>query len=111
MSHFTDIRERAGRSAPKHFKDTLFRSPRLMLGVNCLEPGQIQRVHVHAGQDKFYVVMEGEGTFSVGEEVRPGREGTVVWAPAGVEHGVENRGAERLLLFMGISPAPDAGGG
>jgi mannose-6-phosphate isomerase-like protein (cupin superfamily) len=106
MDHFLDIRTRTGRSDPKHFKATLVRSPRLMLGVNCLEPGQVQRVHTHAGQDKFYFVMEGEGTFTIGEEMRVVGPGTVVWAPAEMEHGVENHGEDRLTLFMGMAPPP-----
>jgi quercetin dioxygenase-like cupin family protein len=106
MSHFIDIHDRTGRSEPKHFKDTLQRSERLMLGVNCLEPGQTQPVHAHDGQDKFYFVVEGEGSFTVGGEVRSAGRGMVVWAPAGVEHGVENSGAERLVIFMGMAPAP-----
>lgn len=106
MSHFIDILDRTGRSEPKHFKATLHRSPRLMLGVNCLEPGQAQPVHSHAGQDKFYFVVEGKGSFTVGDEVRTAGAGTVVWAPAEVDHGVENIGGERLVLFMGIAPAP-----
>lgn len=106
MDHFIDIRTRTGRSDPKHHKATLVRSPRLMLGVNCLEPGQAQRVHTHGGQDKFYFVVEGEGTFTIGEEVRAVGPGTVVWAPAEMEHGVENHGDGRLTLFMGMAPPP-----
>jgi len=106
MSHFIDIQDRVGRSEPKHFKDTLFSSARLMLGINCLEPGQTQPVHAHAEQDKFYFVVEGSGRFTVGEENRSAAPGTVIWAPAGVEHGVENTGADTLVIFMGIAPAP-----
>jgi len=106
MSHFQHVGDRTGRSHPKHFKDTLFRSPRLMVGVNCLEPGQVQRIHTHRDQDKFYYVVEGTGVFTVGDEVRDAGPGTVVWAPAGEEHGVENRGGDTLVLLMGMAPAP-----
>jgi len=30
----------------------------------------------------------------------------VVWAPAGVTHGVTNTGTERLVLLVGIAPSP-----
>jgi mannose-6-phosphate isomerase-like protein (cupin superfamily) len=46
------------------------------------------------------------GQFVVGEEHRPAGEGMVVWAPAGVSHGVVNRGDRRLVLLVGIAPAP-----
>jgi mannose-6-phosphate isomerase-like protein (cupin superfamily) len=77
-----------------------------MLGLNCLEPGQSQHVHTHADQDKFYFVAEGTGEFVVGDEKRRAGQGMVVWAPAGVTHGVTNTGTERLVLVVGIAPFP-----
>jgi len=53
--------ERVGSNPDKQFKATLFQSGRLMLGLNCLEPGQSQHAHTHADQDKFYFVAEGTG--------------------------------------------------
>jgi quercetin dioxygenase-like cupin family protein len=107
MKNHVDIRRHTGRSEPKHYKATLFEGDHLMLGVNCLEPGQAQRVHTHAGQDKFYFVVEGEGSFTIGtEEVRNAGPGTVVWAPAGSEHGVLNEADRTLVLLMGIGPPP-----
>lgn len=106
MSNFVHYGERAGASPDKHFKTTLFQSDRLMLGLNCLEPGQSQRAHTHAGQDKFYFVAEGAGEFVVGDETRQAGQGMVVWAPSGVTHGVTNTGAVRLVLVVGIAPFP-----
>ncbi|MCS6909537.1 MAG: cupin domain-containing protein [Anaerolineales bacterium] len=104
MSHFTDYCLHVGSKPEKFYKATLFQSRRLMLGLNCLEPGQAQPVHDHADQDKFYFVVEGQGEFVVGEESRTVGEGGVVWAPAGVPHGVTNRGDRRLVIWMGIAP-------
>lgn len=106
MSTFADYREHVGSSLAKFFKATLFQSERLLLGLNCLEPGQEQHVHTHAGQDKFYFVVEGRGTFTVGDEVREAGEGWTVWAPDEVPHGVINTGDQRLVLLVGIAPAP-----
>jgi quercetin dioxygenase-like cupin family protein len=88
----------------KFTKATLFQSERLLLGLNCFEPGQVQAVHDHADQDKFYLVLEGEGEFTVGEEVQTMGVGGVVLAPAGVPHGVNNTSSVRLVSFMGIAP-------
>ncbi len=64
-------------------KATLFQSTRLLLGLNCLEPGVEQRVHTHDGQDKFYHVLEGRGEFTVGDAVGEAGSGHTVWpAPA-----------------------------
>jgi quercetin dioxygenase-like cupin family protein len=106
VSYFADYAEHAGTDAERFFKSTLFRSERLLLGLNCLEPGQAQAVHDHADQDKFYFVVEGEGAFTVGAEARTVGQGVAVWAPAGVEHGVVNRGSRRLVLLVGIAPGP-----
>ena len=59
MSNITHYSDHVGANPSKVFKSTLFRSERLMLGLNCLHPGQEQHLHVHGGQDKFYFVVEG----------------------------------------------------
>lgn len=105
-TNFADYRNHVGTDPEKYHKDTLFRSERLLLGLNCLEPAQVQHVHSHDDQDKFYFVVEGEGEFIVGDVTKTAGTGEVVWAPAGIEHGVTNTGRERLVIFMGIAPAP-----
>ncbi len=100
------IDDHVGAKAEKFYKTTLFRSDALLLGLNCLEPGQIQKPHDHADQDKFYYVVEGNGRFQLADQQITAGAGEVVWAPAGVIHGVENTGTERLTLLVGIAPAP-----
>ena len=108
MQYFKDYREHFGTSASRFYKASLFDSPRLQVGLNCLEPGQMQAQHAHAAQDKCYLVLEGEGTFTIGRERQSAGQGTVVWAPAGVEHGVENTGKVSLILMVAMAPAPGA---
>ena len=103
MSNFTDYRAHVGSRAGKHYKATLFQSERLLLGLNCLEPGQEQHVHSHEDQDKFYFVLEGAGDFTVGEATQTAGPGMTIWAPADAPHGVVNRGKERLVILMGIA--------
>jgi quercetin dioxygenase-like cupin family protein len=104
MNHFTHYANHTGSNPDKQFKATLFESDRLMLGLNCLEPGQTQHAHTHDGQDKFYFVVEGEGAFEVGEAQQTAGPGGVVWAPAGAPHAVKNQGTARLVLLVGIAP-------
>src|SRR5260221_13919741 len=106
MSNFTNYRTHIGFNPEKQFKPTMFKSAKLMLGLNCLEPGQEQKSHTHDEQDKFYYVVEGVGDFVVGEEERTAGEGMVVWVPAGITHGVSNNGKKRLVLLVGIAPFP-----
>ena len=93
-------------SPEKMKKNNLFQSPRLFCDVYCFEPGQEQKGHVHGDQDKIYLVLEGQGRFSVGNEQRvlgPG-EGTV--APAGDPHGVLNHTDARLRVLVFVAPNP-----
>ena len=77
----------------------------LFVGLNCFEPGQSQKVHVHAGADKFYLVVTGKARITVGEETREVGPGTVVWAPADLPHGVA-QALERTVLLVAIAPPP-----
>lgn len=105
-NYFMDYKEKVDFSIEKFCKTTLFKSERLMLGLNCLLPSQVQKIHDHADQDKFYYVLEGEGFFTVGEQERVVSPGTMVWAPAGVAHGVANKSNRPLVILMGIAPSP-----
>lgn len=109
MQSSVDYRLRVGSVPEKYFKSTLFQSHRLLLGLNCLEPGQEQKVHEHADQDKFYFVLEGRGDFVVGDETLSAGPGEAIWSPAGARHGVSNSGQGRLVLLVGLAPGPSAG--
>ena len=63
----------------------------MLVGLNCLLPGQAQHLHDHPEQEKFYLVLEGSGHFTVGETTQECSAGMLIVAPAGVPHGVENR--------------------
>jgi|SRR4030095_8054466 quercetin dioxygenase-like cupin family protein len=104
MSHFLNWRDFAGVNAEKFFKATLWQGEHVMVGLNCLESSQTQPVHAHAGADKFYFVLEGRGTFAVGDEEQTLEPGSLVIAPAGIPHGVTNSGTERLSLLVAIAP-------
>jgi quercetin dioxygenase-like cupin family protein len=92
--------------AEKMGKATLWRSDALLVGVNAFEPGQRHAAHAHEGQDKVYVVLQGRGRFTVGDETADAGPGHVVIAPAGVPHAVENASPDRLLLLVALAPAP-----
>ena len=104
MSNFIDWRDHVGSQSEKFHKATLWQGQHVMLGLNCLEPTQVQAVHSHAGADKFYFVLEGEGKFTIGAEEREAKPGLVIVAPAGVAHGVTNTGSDRLSLLVAIAP-------
>ena len=104
--YFRSIRGAATFSPDKATKVDLFLGRQLLAGLNCFEPGQSQRVHVHAGADKFYLIVSGKARMLVGDETREVDQGTVVWAPADVPHGVLEV-AERTVMLVAIAPPPD----
>jgi quercetin dioxygenase-like cupin family protein len=106
MQFVKAVRDHIGTQEDKFYKTTLFHSATMLLGINCLEPGQVQKAHEHADQDKFYFVLEGEGLFWLGVDRVTAVAGDVVWAPAGMVHGVSNEADGRLSLLVGIAPAP-----
>ncbi len=108
MTHPSVIRpaDHAVYAADKMGKSTIFESPRLLVGLNAFEPGQQHALHAHAGQDKLYYVLEGEGQFLLDGRELPMRSGDLLMAPDGVPHGIMNSGASRLLVLAALAPAP-----
>jgi len=99
------LSEHARFSATKMTKIDCFRSERILVGLNCFEPGQAQPVHAHAGADKFYFVVSGKARFTLGDRTLDAQPGDLVLAPATVPHGVEPA-LERTVLLVAIAPAP-----
>ena len=86
-------------------KSTIFESPRLLVGLNAFEAGQSHALHAHAGMDKLYHVIEGEGIFLLEGRELPVGPGDLLVAPDGVPHGVR-AGSGRLLVLVVLAPAP-----
>jgi quercetin dioxygenase-like cupin family protein len=106
VNNFLDYRDLVGTNPEKVYKSNLFQSDKLLVGLNCLAPGQTQATHTHSEQDKFYYVVEGSGEFVVGNDIQQAGEGCTIWAASGIEHGVTNKSNRQLVLLVGIAPAP-----
>jgi len=78
----------------------------LLCGLNSFAPGQRHEAHTHAGQDKLYVVLVGDGDLTIGSEHRRIGAGDVALAPAGVEHALANPGPGNLVVLVVIAPPP-----
>jgi quercetin dioxygenase-like cupin family protein len=87
-------------------KSTLFESSRLLVGLNAFETGQSHALHSHAGMDKVYHVLYGEGVFLLDGRELPMRAGDLLVAPEGVPHGVKNTGEGRLLVMALLARDP-----
>ena len=87
-------------------KIALAATGRFQLDLYCVAPGQAQKAHTHAAQDKVYYVLKGAGRFSLaGKEEKLG-EGEALLAAAGVEHGLVNDGPEPLVVLVVVAPPP-----
>ena len=106
MERFKDARAAASFAPDKMKKVNLFDSERMFCDVYGLNPGQEQTAHTHAGSDKIYFVLDGTGTFRIGDEERTVGSGHAVWAPAGVSHAVRNPGPAQLTLLVFMAPQP-----
>lgn len=108
MRHPSVIRptDHAAYAQDKMGKTTIFESARLLVGLNAFEPGQEHKLHAHAGQDKVYHVLEGQGVFLLEAQELPMAAGDLLVAPEGVPHGVRNTGESRLLVLAILAPAP-----
>ena len=96
------VAERARFAAEKMQKVDCVETGRLLLGLNCFEPGQSQRIHRHAGADKFYLVLSGKAKIVVGEQAHEAQAGDLVFAPADMDHGVETA-YEKTVMLIGLT--------
>src|SRR3954471_5825212 len=103
--HFRTIHDLITFSGAKATKADLFLGRHLFVGLNCFEPGQSQKTHVHGGSDKFYLLISGKARMTVGSDTRIVSEGTVVWASADLPHGVEEA-LERTVMLIAMGPPP-----
>lgn len=97
---FYDYQDKVAYNQDKAEKSTLAETPHSRTSLWCLLPGQHIHPHVHAG-DHIWVILEGSGTF-LGDASRQVSAGTVLVAPGGIAHGIENTGQEGLV-FVSIS--------
>lgn len=93
-------------SSEKMKKHNVFETSRFFCDVYCFEPDQVQKGHVHAHEDKMYVVLEGHGTFRIGNQEHVLGPGQGTLAPAGEEHAVTNHSGARLRVLVLMAPNP-----
>jgi quercetin dioxygenase-like cupin family protein len=68
-----------------------------------IEPGCRQKAHSHP-PEQVYVVISGEGLMRIGDESRELRRGELALIPPGVEHGIDNTGADALIYVSAATP-------
>ncbi len=104
---FTDTRTRHRFLPDKMQKVNLDQTKDMFCDLYCLEPGQTQAVHRHDDATKFYFVIEGRGTFTIGHRIETLGPGGLAFAKPGELHGVENNSDKRLVLLVAMAPNPN----
>jgi mannose-6-phosphate isomerase-like protein (cupin superfamily) len=99
-----DLGKVAEFSSEKMKKVNLFETERVLCDVYCLEPGQAQKAHTHDGQDKIYMVLNGQAKVKVGNDEQILAKNQIVIASSGEDHGVTNPGPERLTMLVIMAP-------
>lgn len=73
--------------------------------VNFWEPGQANVKHYHREADNVVILLEGKGSFLVGEETQELGAVSFVHVPKGVVHHFKNSGSGRMVTVHIYGPA------
>ncbi len=93
----------------KMTKVNLFETQRFFCDLYCLLPGQEQKVHAHAANDKLYYALRGALQVTVGAETAPLEAGEIVMAAAGEPHGIRNASSAEAVCMVFMAPHPGWG--
>jgi mannose-6-phosphate isomerase-like protein (cupin superfamily) len=80
-------------------------TPRFTFGIIEIAAGRELEAHTHAGEDDAFYIVEGELTFTFGDETVKAPPGTFVLAPPGVEHGFRNDCGRPVRMLNIHAPA------
>jgi mannose-6-phosphate isomerase-like protein (cupin superfamily) len=80
-------------------------TPRFTFGIIEIAAGRELEAHVHVDEDDAFYILEGEMTFTFGDQHVAAPPGTFVLAPSGVEHGFRNDQTEPVRMLNIHAPA------
>lgn len=70
-----------------------------------LVPGSSFAVHIHFNNDELFYFHKGSGIFILDGQERTVAEGSVVFVPRGIWHGLKNTGNDVMMFTFGFTPA------
>jgi mannose-6-phosphate isomerase-like protein (cupin superfamily) len=80
-------------------------TPRFNFSIIEIVAGRELEAHTHEGEDDAFYILEGELTFSFGDDEASAPPGTFVLVPPGVEHGFRNDGVGPVRMLNIHAPA------
>ena len=72
---------------------------------NVIPPGEGPPLHVHANEDEFWYLIEGDLRFKLGEEMHHAPQGSFVFVPKGTPHNFQNVGDRPARILVMFTPA------
>ena len=84
----------------------IYSAPEAMIVHIAVQPGGFVKPHVTPVDMEFFV-LEGRGTFALGEESTEAGPGILLPSPRGVPHGMKNAGPGILRVLAVKNPRPD----
>ena len=103
-----DLKKLINFSPDKLSREMLDDKPEMRIALMCLEQGQKLEPHKAPMRLLVYVV-EGKGTFTVGEEVFEADEKTGIPCDPMVLHGFSADKGERLVVMAIVTPVDEPG--
>lgn len=85
--------------------EELGRSEHTSHHVGAIRTGEA--LHRHERHDQLVVLVRGNGTMRVGEEVRTVEQGSILFLPRGVAHAFTNGGVEPAIAYLVYAPPYD----
>ena len=80
-------------------------TPRFNFSIIEIAAGRVLEQHVHDGEDDAFYIVDGEMTFTFGDDEAVAGPGTFVLVPPGVEHGFRNDGETPVRMLNIHAPA------
>ena len=80
-------------------------TPRFTFAIIEITAGRVLEEHVHAEEDDAFYILDGELTFTFGEETATAAPGAFVLVPPGLPHGFRNDGAIPVRMLNIHAPA------
>lgn len=70
------------------------------VAVGVIEPGKsVHRSHRHQAEE-YLAIVEGDGTWTVGDKKQPARVGDILYTEPWVYHGLTNSGEKKLVFLV-----------
>jgi len=68
-----------------------------------LQPGQAYHAHEHDDHEEIYYIISGTGEMSVDNEVKPFRDGDIIYIGKNQLHSIKNTGSSDFVEFLAFA--------